>query len=180
MSTENDTPQEAAKPRKARGFIWKTVSFALGWGTLVRTVGTAKAMLWNTPAQWGYETTRESLRHLAGSKSDADAKRESFEEACERLELSEEDLIARREDLIFQGKVFRVVGYISLLAGLVAAFNSATFFWYLLLTLNTLCVTTMFFGIAFARFFRAWQVEERKLDSIASFIKAGGVFRTLI
>lgn len=180
MSPENETPQEAPKPRKARGIIWKTVSFALGWGTLVRTVGTAKAMLWNEPAQWGYETTRDSLRHLTGANADAESKKESFDEACERLELSEEDLIARREDLVFQGKLFRVMGYISLLAGLVAAFNSATFFWYVLLTLNTVCVSVMFFGIAFVRFFRAWQIEERKLDSIASFIKAGGVFRTLI
>lgn len=166
------------KEKKKPGMIRKTLSIALGYGAFKRAIATSRSLLWNDASRWGYESTRDSFNQIrAIGKGGPERRSESFDAAIERLSLSAEDLSIRHDDLMLQAKLFRVLGYCALVSTLAAGAMSDTFFWFLMLTLNGLCVSAMFFSICFARNFRAWQIEERALVSVKEFIGAGGIYR---
>jgi len=166
---------------RKQGVIRKIGGLLVGAGVLRRSLSLFRLLLWNDSAKWGYEVTRDSLRGIRqGGSRVAGEGAETFVEACARFELSEADLEVRRDYLAFQGLMFRVIGYLSLVAGLGAGAVADSFFWFALLIMNGLCATAMFFGLAFARLFRAWQIEQRTLASVGAFVKAGGIYRTFL
>lgn len=177
---ENQESAQGPKP-KTRGYIGKTIRMALGTGVLRHSFGVFRSLLWNKSAQWGYETTRDSIQEIrSANKTPREGAPESFAEVCDRLNLSEDDLIERYDDLALQGVVFRCLGYGALISGLVSGWMAESFFWFVLIVINALCAAAMFFGLAFVRYFRAWQVTKRELLPIKDFIGEGGIYRAFL
>lgn len=163
---------------KKSGIGKRLLFVTLGVGCARRIYGLFRSLLWNNASQWGYTTSREALRRLRSKPQER--RGESFLEACERLGVSAADLEARREWLLTQAFIGRLFAYLSLLGGIASGIFAEGFWWFLAMTANGLTIAAMFFAVAFARVFRAWQIEQKNLLPVSAFLREGGLYRAVL
>lgn len=110
-------------------------------------------------------SVRADLRRMAGSGRTY--RQETFDQAIDRLQLSEADLAARHKDLSTAARIMHAGGLAAMLLVLYAAWQGNVFQF-----VSAIAVAGICFVAGSMNAFRVWQIERRELGGWAEWLRS--------
>lgn len=153
----------------------KGLSIATGWDAGKKAFYASRRLLVNEQAVEGAKEIKSLWTRLLTNKDPV--RTETFAEACSRLHLTEQNILERRNGLMFEANIFRVFTLASLASAIVGSAIETDLLMAVVVAIGGISATLMFGALAFSRAFRVWQIDRRELAGPGAFFQDSGLLR---